>query len=766
VADTGFEQEQLVATSSSTGVEIRQLFKILYRRRFLIAGISGLVISAASVLALLAKPNYQSSMQMLVSSNIYESTSSRKAQGNEDSEFTDANLEVVDYTAQLQLMLSNQLIEKVVAKLHSEYPQMKIEDIKGDKTKKGKKPPLNVARIESGNGINRIPSQVFEITYKAKNPIKTQRVLQALQQVYQDYNIEQQKLRLSKGMAFVNNRLPKVKSEVTQAERKLELFRDRNKILDPEAQSKILLETLADTQKQLQTAQAQLQDVQARYAAIQQKIAASPGNALVSSRLSQSTRYQSLLNEIQKTELAISQERIRYTDSSPAVQKLLEQKQSQLVLLRQEVGRSLSDKVGKNASPPSSSAIDSAINQVLNQSLNPSANSNESLLGEGQLAGVDLKLVEEMIQVQTTALGLVANQQSLAASEKRLRTELTRYPSLIAEYNRLLPEVQTNRKTLEQLMQAQQSLGLKIAQGGFDWQVIEAPEKGTYIGSGRIMLLGGGLILGPILGIVFALILELLNDKVYVPYELQRITNLRLLGIVPKLQPAKKRKHLAAPIFARKNTRTLVVDSPVMVASLPSHETIDMAYQNIQIFNSPLPYKSLMVTSAQVGEGKSTVALGLAVSAARMHRRVLIIDANLRNPSLDKQLDLSNDWGLSLLLVDEANPPFKEYIQPVHPAIDVLTAGPFPEDAVQLLSSRQMKELIEYFEQVYDLVLVDAPPILDTVDARILATLCNAIVLVARMGQITRTEVVEAKEILEKLNLVGIIANQPKKFAG
>jgi len=227
--------------------------------------------------------------------------------------------------------------------------------------------------------------------------------------------------------------------------------------------------------------------------------------------------------------------------------------------------------------------------------------------------------------------------------------------------------------------------------------------------------------------------------------------------------PVNKRKGLAIPTFNYRNTRTLVVDSPVTVASLPSHETIDMAYQNIQILNSPLPYKSLMVTSAQVGEGKSTVALGLAVSAARMHRRVLIIDANLRNPSLDKQLDLSNDWGLSLLLVDEANPPFKEYIQPVHPAIDVLTSGPFPEDAVKLLSSRQMKELIEYFEQVYDLVLVDAPPILDTVDARILATLCSAIVLVARMGQITRTEVVEAKEILEKLNLVGIIANQPKK---
>lgn len=735
MAETSIEPAQLVTTSSQNAVDIRQLSKILFRRRFLIFGISCLAMSVGTALALTAKPNYQSSMQLLVSSNLYANSRTSNNQGNSDSEFTDANLEVVDYTAQLKLMLSNQLIEKAIAILRPHYPNIKLEDIKGER---GKKAPLVVTRAESGSGLNRIPSQVFEITYKDHNPIKTKQVLDALQTVYQNYNIEQQKQRLAKGLAFVNDRLPKVRNELLQAERNLELFRKKYNLLDPEAQAKILLETQAETSKQLQTTRAQLQDVQARYANLQQKIAATPSNALVSSRLSQSTRYQSLLNEIQKTELALAQEKIRYTDNSPSVQKLQEQRQSQLALLQQEVGRSLGDKAGQNAVPSSSS----------------------EQLSQGQLAGVDLKLVEEMLQVQTTALGLKANEQSLAESDRIARAELSRYPSLIAEYNRLLPEVQSLRKTLEQLMQAQQSLGLKIAQGGFDWQILEAPEKGIYMGSGRILRLLGGIVLGPVLGIVAALILEMLNDSIYQPNELQRLTNLRLLGIVPKLPPARsKRQRIPLPAF--RGTKTLMM-SHSAIASLPSHETLDMAYQNIQILKSPIPYKSLMVTSSLHGEGKSTLTLGLAVSAARMHQRVLVIDANLREPSLHKHLDLDNEWGLSLLILDETNPSFKDYIQPIHPAIDVLTAGPLPEDTVKLLSSRRMKELLEEFEESYDLILVDAPPLLGTVDARILATLCNAIVLVARMGQVTRAEVMQATEILEKLNLVGIIANQPK----
>ncbi|MDZ7958568.1 MAG: polysaccharide biosynthesis tyrosine autokinase [Aulosira sp. DedQUE10] len=734
MANTSLNQGQMLNNSPQSAVDIKQLTTILFHRRYLILGISCAVMSVASFLAVIAKPTYQSSMQILVSSNLYEGVRSSNVQGDGDSEFTDPNFQVVDYTAQQKLMISSKLIQKAVDLLRPNYPNITLEDIKGKK-EKGEKPPLEVAQIEGGTGINKVPSQVFEVYFKDKDPVKAQKVLQALQTVYQNYNIEQQNERLHKGLSFVNARLPEIKKEVSQSEKNLEDFRNKYKLLDPEVQSKILLESLADIQKQLQTTRAQLQDNRARQSNLERKMASSSQNAIISSRLSQSTRYQGLLNEIQKTELALAQQRLRYTENSPVIQNLTQQRQSLLSLLRQEAGRSVGDK-GRNV-----------------------GNSRQPLLTQGQMVGVDLKLVEEVIQVQTTSLGLIANEKSLVESEQRLRSEISKYPALIAEYNRLLPQVETNRKTLEQLLQAQQSLGLKIAQGGFDWQVLEEPDRGIYMGSGRLFLLGGGIIIGPILGIVAALIWEMFHDVIYSAKELQRLTNLRLLGTVPKLGGRGKKRQ--AKLSWNRDDKAI----PLVVETNPKllyHENFDMVYQNIQILKYPLPCQSLMLTSTLPGEGKTTLSLGLAVSAAHMHRRVLLIDANLQNPSLHKILELSNDWGLSLLLEEEANTLVADYIQPIHPDIDVLTAGPTPEDTVKLLSSARMKELIESFEQTYDLVLIDAPAILDTVDARIVASLSNGIVLVGRIGQITQSELIQAREILSKLNLIGIIANDVK----
>ncbi|MEH2139929.1 GumC family protein [Nostoc sp.] len=727
MAKISLNQEQQVTTSAQSAVDIRQLSTILLRRRFLIFGVSCVVMSATSLLAVIAKPAYQSNMQILVNSNLSQGAQSNNIPVEADTQVTDSNSLVVDSTTQMKLMLSYKLLQKAVDLLHSDYPDITLADINGQ-TKQNKKSPLEVTPEEGGIGANQVFSQVFKVSFHDEDPVKAQKTLQALQKVYQNYNKEQQKERLNHGLAFVNTRLPEIKKEVSKAEKNLEQFRKKHKLLDPEIQSKILLESLADIQNQLQSTRANLQDANARYDNLEQQIASSSQqNELISSRLNQSSRYQTLLSEIQKTELTLAKERLRYTDDYPSVQKLKQQRQSQLSLLRQEVKSITTSSKG------------------------------EPLL-KGQMVGVDPTLIDEFILVQTTVLGLTANEKNLAESEQRLRSDLNKYPSLIAEYNRLLPKVESSHKTLEQLLQVQQSLGLKIAQEGYNWQILTEPTLGTYMGSNRLLLLLGGAIIGPILGILAALILEKFNDAIYCAGDLKKLTNLRVLGSVPKLPShGEKKRRLGMPWNGQRRANDSVIEA---TTKLPVHENLDMIYQNIQILKYPLPFKSLMFTSALPGEGKTTLVLGLVASATRMHRRVLVIDANLHNPSLHKILELSNDWGLSLLLVDETTTHFQDYIQPIHPSIDILTAGPEPEDTVKLLSSQRMKELIELFEQSYDLVLIDAPPILGTVDARIVASFCNGIVMVERMGKVTRSELTQATEILSNLNLIGIIANE------
>lgn len=197
--------------------------------------------------------------------------------------------------------------------------------------------------------------------------------------------------------------------------------------------------------------------------------------------------------------MALVQEQKRYTDDSPVVQKLIKQRQTQVALLREEVAEAQTDTVQltpevflTSGSPNNFTAVVTSGVSSGSSLLSSSQQTNQAIpLTQGQITGVDLKLVFELTKVQTAVLGLRANEQSLAESEQQIRSELSQYPSLIAKYNSLLPAVETNRKTLDQLMSTQQSLGLKIAQTRFAWQMLEEPQSGVYLGSSRLLFLLG-----------------------------------------------------------------------------------------------------------------------------------------------------------------------------------------------------------------------------------------------------------------------------------
>ncbi len=628
---------QVITTSTQSTVNHKKILAILFYRRFLILGVSSLVIAISSLVAFLIKPSYESSMEILVTVKSVPGISSSKAQEPISSSLTNTNFPFIDNNAQIKLMLSNQLIQKAVDSLRYHYPKITLEDIKDQKSS------LMVTQVGETSRINQILSQAFKISFKDYDPIKAKRVLQALQKVYQNYDVEQRQQRLNEGVAFVNNRLPKIQEELKIAEKKLEKFRQQYKVIDPSIQSKILLESLADIQKQRQTTSAQIQELRATYNNLQKAISSLPQTPIAAPSLD-SQRYQVLLNEIQKTEVSLEKAQIRYTDDYPIVTKLKQQYQRQLKLLKQLLG---------------------------DQALTPNVIKDPQLTQQ-QISGVDSQLVNNLIQVEGNILGLIASDKNLAESEQKIRSELSIYPRLIAEYNRLVPEVTSHRQILDQLIQSRQSLEMKIAQGGFDWQIIEEPSLGINIGNGRLLLLLGGILFSPFLGIFAALMREHFADAIISVQDLQQLTNQPLLGSVPKLKISPHKQQHKRLTSNQQNLSNSVIGE--IIPGLPVYETLDMIYQNIQIFNYPISCKSLMLTSAIPREGKTTVTLGLAASAAHMHRRVLVIDANLRFPNLHKMLNLPNDWGLSLLLVDETTTEFHDYIQPIHPYVDILTA--------------------------------------------------------------------------------------------
>ncbi|MBE9233063.1 polysaccharide biosynthesis tyrosine autokinase [Cuspidothrix issatschenkoi LEGE 03284] len=695
-----------------------QMFAVMLRRFpwLLLVFLSSTAITG--IVTLKTPPSFKSTMQLLVEPN-YQG---KREGDNAESQFTDSTVEI-DTATQLNLMQSSGLLQKAVNKLKSEYPDFTVANLKSS---------LVLTQIKTPD--DNVATKIFQVDYTDNDPVKTKKVLNTIQEVYLEYNKQQQNSRLQKGLQVIREQLRKATDEVTASEANLQRFRRNQNLIDPETQARTLETSLNTVQQERQTTRSLYEEALAKQKSLQAQLNRSPQNALVSSRLSQSTRYQSLLNEIQRTELALAQERLRFTDDTPSVQKLTEQLQSQKQLLQKEVSRALGER--------SNSAF----------------SSRDNLLEQGQLGQIDLTLTGQLVETQTTIVSLSARDQTLAAKERQLQADLKRFPSLLAYYNRILPQLQFSRERLEQLLRSEQKLRQELSKGGFNWEVVEAPQDGVQTGPNmrQNLLLGG--VIGLMLGGIAAFIREASDDAVHTTAELEKQAALPLLGTTPKLPPTKPRESMIKLPFGK--PEVLAPWTIQVLQSPPRWESLDLIYKNIELLNNVSDLRSLMVTSALPDDGKSALALGLAMSAARLHKKVLLIDANLRDPNLHKQLNLPNEQGLSTLLESEVIIPNQISVSYSGSSyIDILTAGPVPPDPAHLLSSPRMMELMASFEKNYDLVLIDAPSVLGLVDAMLTASSCRSVVMMASMGKVTRTQLNQATKMLSKLNLIGVVAN-------
>jgi len=692
-----------------------QLFAVLQRRYLWVLAAGAVSVAIAFAYTLRQEPTYISGMQFLVEPNY------QGKKGGADS-FTDATVEV-DYATQISLMQSSNLLKKAMALLQTEYPELDPDD---PGSVNGFRGALTIVQVAS----KKVETKIFSITYTSNDPIKTQKVLKAVQQVYQDYNLQQQQDRLTQGLSFVDKQLPQVEGKVKNAEAALEQFRQDQSLIEPSteaaAKTEMLNKLLSDQQETL----VQIRELQTRYGDLQQKVNLSPQQAVFAARLNQSGRYQAVLNEIQKTELAIEQQRIRFKDNTLNMQPLLDQRQRQLKQLQLEASR-----------------------------LGGGSSSGERLLSTGQLGGLDQTLIAQFVEVQGNLRTAQARYLSLLSSEQRIRADLQRFPQLLARYERLKPDIESNRATLGQLLKAQQDLGLELARGGFAWQVVEQAQIGAKTGPDLQKNLMLGLVVGILLGGVAAVSREAIDDSVHSSDELKQQTSVPLLGVIPELSLGAMSGKPSLRLSGQ--SQALLPPIAQITKWKPFRESLDLLYQNLQLINATAELHSIVITSTLAGEGKSTLAVGLAISAARLHQRVLLIDADLRRPNLHKLLNLPNEQGLSTLLVSQSPIPQQIETQDANLRgnISVLTAGPTPADPAKLLSSQRMKEIIATFEKTYDLVIVDAPPALGMVDAVLTASCCSGVLLVGRINQVTRPKLTQAIEMLSQLNLVGVVAN-------
>jgi capsular exopolysaccharide synthesis family protein len=250
-----------------------------------------------------------------------------------------------------------------------------------------------------------------------------------------------------------------------------------------------------------------------------------------------------------------------------------------------------------------------------------------------------------------------------------------------------------------------------------------------------------------------------------------------LLGLVVGLGVALLREILDTTVKTREDVEK-VVDAPVMVifgydpdvpkrpllTTLDSHaprvEAFRMLRTNLQYLDLDNEPHSLLITSAMAGEGKTSTSVNLAIAVAQTGKRVVLVDGDLRRPGVASMLNLEGSVGLTTALVGRST--LEESIQ-VHSAssIHVLTSGPIPPNPTEILQARATRDLLARLESLYDLVIIDAPPLLPVADAAVLARETSGVIMVVRHGKTGRDHLQQAAARLTAVGgrLFGVVLN-------
>ena len=324
-----------------------------------------------------------------------------------------------------------------------------------------------------------------------------------------------------------------------------------------------------------------------------------------------------------------------------------------------------------------------------------------------------------------------AQERMLMSQIATLRTEALDVDGRSIQYNILKREVDTNRELYDGLLQRFKEVGVAGDVRSNNISIIDRAEVPAWRFKPNLMLnLAIGLLLGGMLGVLVAFLLEFLDDTLKTPDDIEQKLRLAVLGVIPRLGP-------------KENMGSIAKDSRSSFSE--AYRSVRTALQFSTDHGVP---KTLLITSTGPSEGKSTTALALARNLAELGKRVLLIEADMRNPSLHRTLVLQGSGtGLSNLLAGGATLS-QSTLSVDNELFKVILAGPLPPNPAELLSGSKLVSALTIAREHYDQVIIDGPPVLGLADAPILSNVVEGTLLVVNSS---KTRISAAQAALKRL---------------
>ena len=286
--------------------------------------------------------------------------------------------------------------------------------------------------------------------------------------------------------------------------------------------------------------------------------------------------------------------------------------------------------------------------------------------------------------------------------------------------------------------------------------------------------------LGLILGVVFAVVAETLDTSIGTIEDVQEYTGTQVVGLIPYINVEDVRSSLERRGGKVEDERT-VQRKAQLVAYFDPQSTLAESYRilrtNIDFVTVEKGAKCLMITSSTNQEGKSTTAANLAMSIAQFGQRVLLVDGDLRRPTLNRLFGLEREPGLTEVII--GNFGWRDVVRTVIDIVtggmgmkdvfqtqgisnlNIITSGAIPPNSAELLNSEPMAQFLAEVREAYDVVLVDSPPVLQVTDSSILGRRCDGVLVVYKAGDVPRTALKRSTTLLNSMHvdLLGVILN-------
>lgn len=557
-------------------------------------------------------------------------------------------------------------------------------------------------------------TRLIEISYTSGDPRLAARIVNVIADTFATANLEKKTKTGTSSGNFLDKRIAELQSQIRDGEQKLISYGNSNQILSLEPTQNTVVDRLVGLNKQLLEAENDRKLSEAAYHAAQ-----APGAAA-----------------------ALAQENSRNIDDSEQKLTELQQKSAQLLVENTEEWPE--------------------VKETNQQILTVRRKIDEMKSGATSVVITNLKTRYGQSLMRENALRTSFNQQ---------RGETLTQNEAAVNYRIIQQEIETNKDLLQGLLQRSKENDVALAGTPNNINIVDyAIASRQPVGPQRLLGVALAMAISIALGICLAIFLDYFDNTVRSAGDVEQMLGLPALATIPSVGGFKGRR-----LFGKRGGSDSLKEGalvrPELLINSDPRSTLAEAYKQLRtsilLSTAGRAPRTLLVTSAKPGEGKTTTAVNTAVSLAQTGARVLLIDADLRRPMVHNLFNLSNPAGLSTVLSRDVNEQDIMALIERHPesGLHLLTSGPIPPNPAELLGSSQMKQLIQTLASHFDHIVIDSPPITSVTDGVWLASLVDGVILVVHGGQSTRELVRRTRQLLRGVGarIFGVVLNNLKQ---